>query len=219
MFAEPLGYGRDRLAIGRLGRPRASHCHRLQVLTAHQGAEACSPGSPVDVIHNGSEAYPVLPGDADLRDLHPVIAQLFTELRLYFGGFAAPQVRGGADLNSAVLDPQIDWLVGPTMNHQGIEASHLQLIAPPAAGLAAAQRAGQRRFAGNSVPPGARKIGALKNPWSEDQQVVGAQGIDAGRQVTQQQVSCQCPPAHEQAQDLGIKHLYVNPPSGQVNVG
>ena len=70
--------------------------------------------------------------------------------------------------------------VGPAPDDQGVETGSLELVAPPAADLRTAQRAGQRRLAADRVPARARQVAPLIRPGAKISRLSGLNGSVRG---------------------------------------
>src|SRR5205807_2681528 len=121
-------------------RARAAHGHRLEVLRAHHRAEARAPDGPpvLAVDHDRREADESLAGRSDARHAWQLAAPI--DCRADLGpdgvvgleGVLAPQVAGVADLDLAIVDPQVDGPLGTSAHDDGVEAGLLEVVSPMA---------------------------------------------------------------------------------------
>src|SRR5439155_165282 len=105
----------------------------LDVLRPHNCADARAAGGPGLVVDDAGDAIQVLTSGADAGDARRRIG-LGAErvLRLFCG--LAPNVRGIADLELVVLNPDVDGLGRPAFEDDHVVAGELELGAPVAAG-------------------------------------------------------------------------------------
>ena len=168
--------------------PAPADGDRPQVLGAHHGAHAGPPVVVAQVVHKHRVADPVLPGPPDLQDANHPVVELVADRRLDGRRVLAPEVPGVADLGRAVLHPETDGVGRPAGDHDRVEAGHLQLRSPVAAGLGLAEAAGQRR-AGDRVETGRRRDGrAGEQACREDQDVLRAERVAAGTELREEVV-------------------------------
>jgi hypothetical protein len=143
----------------------------------------------LELVHDGGEADAPLPGDAGLQDADAFVAQLLLEAVLDLARELAPIAAGVPEFHLAVLDPEIDGRVGLAVDGDGVVARRPQLGSPPAPGLRLAVGAGERRLGRGRVAVGSREGQAVDDARREDEDVVGAERVDAGRQVPEEDVA------------------------------
>ena len=185
---EPLDEPAKELGHGRLRRFGPAHDHRLEPLRSHDGAETGAPVRAIDHVHDGGEAHAILPGGADLGDLHLLVAQLFLDERVHLARDLAPEMLGGPELGLAVVEPEVDRLLRLAGEDEGIRSRRAHLGGEESAALAVADGPGERRA-------GAGRHAALagdgepgERAHRHDQDIVGAEGIGARGNRLQQKV-------------------------------
>ena len=194
MVGDLLGHAPAKLGEGRRVEGQvaiaaaAAHGHGAQVLGAHHGAHAGPPVVVAELVHDHRVAHPVLPGAPDLQRSGQPIADLLADRGLDRRRILAPQVPRIADLCRAVLHPEVHGIGRLPGDDDGVEARHLELRAPVAAGLRLAEPVGEGR-AGDGVEAGRRRDGSAgEQPRRQDQDVLRAQRIAAGAELPQEVV-------------------------------
>ena len=116
----------EAVRIGDLDRAGAVHRDRLEVLGAHDGADAGAAGGAVHLVHDVGDEREMLAGRPDARHLGVFIGlgadQVGRVLRVL-----APDGRGVADLHLVVADPQIARLGRLALDDDGVVAGVLEL--------------------------------------------------------------------------------------------
>ena len=174
--------------VGRRRRLAAAHHDRLEVLAAHDGAEPAAAVEVLQLVHDGGEAYAALAGDPALQHADALVTQLGLQPVLDLARELAPVGTGVAKLDAVVLDPEIGRRVGLAVHDDAVPAGCPQLRPPPAAGLGLAVAAGQRRLGRRGVAVSAGERQTVDHARHEDEDVVGAEGVDAGLELAQQDV-------------------------------
>ena len=167
---------------GYWGSVLAAHDDGLEVLGAQQRAHAAPSGGAgvlLAALHHAGKAHQVLAGRADAGQLGLGIG-LGAELVKGRKVVQAPQVAGGADLDFAVVDPEVDRLCRPPGDDQAVEAGKAQLGAPVAAHVGLVPDAGQRRAAAPRAAAAGGRKGAGQQAV-EGQQRAGRDPGDRGR--------------------------------------
>lgn len=85
---------------------------------------------------------------------------------------------GRPDLDSVVVDPEIDRFVGGTDHHKGVEPGEPVLGPPRSADRGFAEDSGEGRFRDHRGPGGAWDQGPSEQSRDEDQGVPGVEGMD-----------------------------------------
>jgi hypothetical protein len=80
----------------------------FEPLRSHHGAHAGAARDLVQFVGDAGEAHEVLTGRTDLRDPDARVAELGENCVLDLTGDLAPEMRGVAELDRAVADPEID---------------------------------------------------------------------------------------------------------------
>src|SRR5205823_10983759 len=160
---------------------RAAYHDRLKVLGAHHRAQPGATGrAPVDaVVLDRGEAHQPLAGRADagharLEAAAPGLANFLQEA---FGGLErvlAPHVGGVAELDLAVVDPDVRRSFGLAAHHQQVVAGALQVHRPVAAALGLAEHAGQGRAGTDAEAVRERHGGTGERPAAEHHGVLRA---------------------------------------------
>ncbi len=124
--------------VGRAQRLGAlHHCHRLQLLLAHDGAHAVLRGHVAVVALDGGEAHEVLAGGAD--GVHGELVargpELAVERVLRVPRVEAHEGLGVAQLDHVVVDVQVDPVLRLALDDDGVVAAVLQIGAEEAVGL------------------------------------------------------------------------------------
>ena len=218
VLAEPHERALGAVLVHRDRRLRAAHDDRLEVLGAHDRAQAAAAVEVLELVHERGEADAPLAGDARLEHAHALVAQLPLDALLDLARERAP-VRGGvAELDAVVPDPEVDGRGGAAAHGDPVPARGAQLGAPPAAGLALAVAAGQRRLRRGRVTVRAREREPVDDARHQHQDVVGAERVHARRHVAQQQVRGERAPAQVLAHH-GLREL-LRPrlPGGEIDV-
>ena len=196
----------------------AAHDDRLEVLAAHDGPEPAAPVEVLELVHDGGEAHQLLAGDTALHDANALVAQLGLEPVLHVAGELAPVPGGVAELDLVVLDPHVGRRLGLAVQDHAVPAGRAQLGSPPAAGLGLAVAAGQRRFRRRRVAVGAGERQAVDDAGHEDEDVVGAEGIDARLQFAQQEPGGHGAAAEMPPQDVLGNFFHARLAGGEVHV-
>ena len=123
---------------------RAAHGNRLQLLGAHHCAKASAAVGAVGHAHDGCVAHKVLARRSNLQHLHAIVIQLGMQRVFHITRDAAPQMRCVAQLELAILDPQINRARRLPAQHDAVEAGKLQLCRKKAAALRVANAARER---------------------------------------------------------------------------
>ena len=178
-----------------LGTLRAADDHGLQALRSHHRAQSRAAVGAVDHVHDGGEADEVLTGGPDLRDLRLRIADLLLEHAIRVGRHLAPQMPGGLELCLAVVQPEVDGLLGLPREDEGIGARRPHLGREEAAALAVADgaREGRARAGGHAALPRDGEAGQRAHGHDED--VVGSERIGARRDLLEEEICRERAPA------------------------
>jgi hypothetical protein len=163
---------------------RAAHRHRLQVLRAHDGADAGAPGGPVQVVDDAGVAHPALARDADRGDLHLrlLVVGFQPAFRVPHGG--APDIVGGQDLDGLVDDLEVDRPLGPALDDQQVVAGELELGAELAAGVGAGDGAGERALGDHHIAPDVEAMVPVSGPVAKISTLSGDMASTAGSMVS-----------------------------------
>src|SRR5262249_48865884 len=206
------------LLVGRGRRLAAADDDRLEIFAAHDGAEAAAAMKVLQLVHDGREAHAALAGDAALEHANALVAQLVFEAVLDLARELAPVGAGVAKLDLIVLDEDIRRRGRLALDDDAVPARGAQLRPPPAARLRLAVAAGQRRLRRRRVAVAARERQAVDHARHEDEDVVGAERIDAGRELAQQNVRGQRATAQVLAEH-GLRNFFdARPAVGEVDV-
>jgi hypothetical protein len=130
----------------------------------------------VVVIDDVRHQRKLLSRDAALRHTQPRFGQLITDRLLDVGDVTAPQMTGRPDLGRIITDPEIDGRLGAAVDHQRVPTCPLELVAPPAARLSAANGARQRALGRDAVPPRSGEVRALQHPLAKISRFSGLRG-------------------------------------------
>src|SRR5262249_47317403 len=114
---------------------RAADGDGLEVLRAHDGADAGAAGGAVLVVHDAGELDQFLAGRPDAGDAGVRDAEFLADAVLGLRDDLAPEVAGVADLNDVVVDPQVDRFRRLAFQQQKIVTGEAQLRSPVAAGV------------------------------------------------------------------------------------
>src|SRR3712207_1772627 len=160
----------------------------LQFLRAHDRADAGPPGEVARVVDDAGEADEVLAAWADQRGAGHLVAHFLADLVLRRRDVQAPDIRGVADLDHVRRDPQVDRLCGLAAHDDRVVAGPLQVRAGVAAGIGAADAAGQRRLRTDAVAAltGERRAG--HDAGRHDEDVLRPERIGALRDELEQVV-------------------------------
>src|SRR5262249_50921130 len=113
---------------GRLGDGDAAGAadgDRLEVLAAHDRADAGTPRRPVLVVDDAGKADELLAGRPDVRDANARDAQLVADAVFGFARRLAPEPPRVADLHHVVVYEQVHRLGRLAFNEQQIVAGEL----------------------------------------------------------------------------------------------
>src|SRR5439155_26358063 len=145
----------------------------------HRGAHPGPPGHLVQRVGDARESHQVLAGGTDLGDSDELVAELGEQDVFDLAGDLAPEVRGGADLDGAFVDPQVDRGGGDAVEDDPVPARTLQLGAPVPAGLRLPEPAGERRLGADAMAARARHRRAGEHAGRDDQNIVGPERVGA----------------------------------------
>ena len=163
------------IPIGIFGLILSAHDDGLEVLGAQQSAHA-PPASGAGVfltaLHDAGDRDQVLPGKADAGQLGSGVG-LLAELLKGRKMILPPEVVRGADLDLAIVDPEVDGPGSPAGDDEPIKAGGAQFGPPVATHVGLVPDAGQ----GRAPAPGAAAAGWRKG--ASQQAIEGQQG--AGR--------------------------------------
>ena len=208
--------------LDELGRPGdvdvlgAAHRDRLEVLVAHHRAEAQPAGARAALL-DGGEEDPVLAGQADRRHLGIRLLELLAD---QFRRLPAPlpaQMRGVAQLDLVVVDPEVDQLGRLAAEDDLVVAGMLQLGAKEAAHHRVGHQPGLRRDGGDDGAVGARRRRAAKQPGAENQQVVRRERSGLWRHPIPQHPGVRAQAAEDTALSRWIGRYPLDVPAGQVD--
>ena len=164
---------------------------RLEHLAPHDGTHS---GAAVGTVrHRDDRRKPdlLLSGRPHLENLDTRVVEFLFENPIDLVGRLAPQVRGVAQFGFALLDPEVDRLWGDAANDDAVEAGELEFRGPEAAGLAIADRAGERRLGDD----GAATLpcdGCAGRPGEHEREgVLRPVRVGAGRGVLQEVVEAE----------------------------
>ena len=184
----PAGGVPDRFAVGHLDTGAAADGDGLEVLGAHDRAEAGAAGDLVEVIDDAGVADEVLAGGTDLGDADLLVAEFLADCGFHGAGDLSPEVGSVAELDLVVLDPEVDGFGRAALDDDAVPAGLLELGSPVAAGLGLAEEAGERRLGAHAVAAGAGQGDAGGGAHGEDQAVDGIEGVGAAGRLGQQVV-------------------------------
>ena len=163
--------------IGAGDRARADDRDRLQVLRAHDGADAAPSGGAVEIVHDAGEQHPVLAGRPNAGDLRVVVGLGANGVRR-LRNILAPQMRGVANLDLGVLDPQIDWFRRRAFDDHSVVSGKFQCRTPCPARVRGSNGASERAFGHDGVAARRGRECAGQRTGHEDQLVFRRQRID-----------------------------------------
>src|SRR5207253_8503590 len=149
----------------------------------------------VQLVGDAGEADEVFTRRPDLSDADARVTQLGEDRVLDLAGDLASEVRGVAELDGSVVDPEIDRGGGDPVKDDRVPAGALELGAPVASGLRLAEAPGERRLGADAVTPCAGDRRACEDPGCDDEDVVGPQRVRALRHVLQEVMSDEPAPA------------------------
>ena len=185
---DPPGGVLDRFAVSHLHPTAAANGNGLEVLGAHDRAEAGAAGDFVQVVDDAGVADKVFAGGPNLGNPDLLVAEFLADGGFHRTGDLAPELGGVAELDLVVLDPEVNGLGCAALDDDAVPAGLLELGAPVAAGLGLAEKAGERRLGAHAVAAGARQGHAGGGAHGEDQAVDGIEGVGAARRLGEQVV-------------------------------
>ena len=129
-----------------------------------------------------------------------------------------PQMRRGvADLDLAVVDPQVDRGVGLAFDDQAVVARQLEVASPPAGRTGGQPHVRERRLGAHLVAGGGGERGAGQRTGHEDQLVRRAQRIGVARHLIVDDPRPVAGPADESARRFLVEWIFPDGPPGQVD--
>ncbi len=167
------------LSVGRLGqRLFGLDDHGLQVLRAANAARAAPAAGPVVLVDPTGEADEMLARRADGDDGQVLLAELGLEVFDRLVDAHAPDGRGVAQFNFAILDVGVDRRVGLALEDQPVEAGPAQAGRRPTAVMAVGHGSRQGRLGYDSHP--AAHVGRRPSQRAihEAEDVIGRQRFD-----------------------------------------
>ncbi len=158
----------------------AAHGNGLEVLRAHDGADAGAAGGPVQVVDDAGKAHTALAGDADGGHLQQGASMVVLQPRLGVPHGAAPDLVRRQNAHVVVGDVQVDGMRRPALDDQQVVTGKLELRAELAAGVGAGDGAGERALGDHGVAPAGRGHGPGQRAGGEDEHVLRPHGVGAG---------------------------------------
>ena len=174
--------------VGGRGRLAAAHDDRLQLLGAHDRAQAAAPVEMLQLVHDGGVAHEVLTRHPALQRAHALVTQLHLDAVLHLARELAPVRRRITEFDLVVLDPQVHRRLGRAVDDDAVPTRRAQLRSPPAARLRLAIAAGQRRLRRRRVAVRSREREPVDHTRREHEHVVRPERLGARLHVAQQDV-------------------------------
>src|SRR5574343_960013 len=173
-----LEEGREVLDAGNaLG---AANGDGLEVLGTHDGADAGTAGSTVQVIDDAGEEHLVFARAADRGDANQRILEFGLDGFLGVPAGRAPQVGGVAQFGLVVFDVEVNRLRRLAFEDDHVPAGELQFGTEVATGIGAGDGAGQRTLGDHGVTAAGGGHGAGQRTGGHDHLVFGRQRVDLG---------------------------------------
>jgi hypothetical protein len=154
----------------------------LEVLAPHDRAKTFASGHPALVYYAG-HTRELLARRADAADADVLVVQFVLDDQLGVGAGEAPQFSGVAELDLAVLDPQIGGLFGLALDDDDVVTGALHLYGEVPAGSRHPHGACQRGLGVDGHAACARNSGAGEGARRVDELVLGAQRVAIGRDL------------------------------------
>ena len=194
----------------------------LDLLRAHHRADPGAPGGAAVVIHDAGHVGEVLAGLADHRHLglaDPTVTAVFL-LQGFFGlvGVLAPEVAGVLQAGLAVVEQQVDGLVGNAGEDDTVVTGGLQCGAEGAAAVGVAPAAGERRLAANHEAVALDAGAAGERAGEDSQQILRPQRVGAGRHALVEQPRGDAVAPHVVAQNVVSDDLVGQGPAAKIHV-
>src|SRR5262249_28103768 len=104
---DPFGDRLESRLVGDLHRYSSANRDGPEPLASHHGPHARAARDLVQVVGDAGIANEILSGRSDLRDADARIAQLGEDQVLRLAGDLSPQMCGIAELDLAVVDPEV----------------------------------------------------------------------------------------------------------------
>ncbi len=152
----------------------------FEVLAAHDGAQALASGHPA-LVDDAGHPRELLARRADAADADVLVVQLVLDDQLGVHAGEAPQFLGVAELDLAVLDPQVGRLFRLALDDDDVVSGPLHLHGEVSAGGGHPHRPGGRRLGVDGHAAGAGDGGAGEGPGSVDELVLRPQRVAVGR--------------------------------------
>ena len=205
--------GLEAVGIGDLHGAGAVDRDRLEVLGAHDGADAGAAGGAVHLVHDVGDEREMLTGRPDARHLGVFVGlgahQIGRVLRV-----VAPDGRGVADLHLVVADPQVRRLGRLALDDDGVVAGVLELGPERAARVGAGDHVVERALGDHFVAARRRRERAGERAGGEDELVVRAQGVGLGIELVADDLA-----AEAAGPDVVVSHLDVGRLTGHLALG
>ena len=196
---------------------RAAHGDGLEVLVAHDGAHA-EPAGARPALLDGREEDPVLAGQADGGDRGVRLLELLADELRGLERAQTPEVRGVADLDLVVVDPEVDQLRGLAAHDHLVVAGVLQLRGPEAAHHREGEQPGLRRDGRDdgAVAAGGRRAG--QETGAEDEQVLLVEGPDLGGDPVPQQPGVGAQPSEVKLGQARVRRHPLDASPGEIDL-
>jgi len=208
----------DLLLVGERVATLAARGHADEVLRAHHRTHAGTSGEVVQVVGEVGEAHPAAPRRSALDDLHAGVVEFRAESLLCLPGLEPGEVRGRADIDRVVVDPQVHGRLRPAVHDQGVETRVLELRAEVPAALRVADQAALGRLGAHVEARQTRDRRSGHHARRDDEHVLRPQRVGADGHVTQQVVRGQGAAAQVGQEELLPGLFDADLAGGQVDV-
>ncbi len=126
------------------------------------------------VIYDSGIAYQVFTGGSDESSSDRTVIQFRSNRILRFAGGFTPEVGGISKLGFAVVDPQVDGLVGAACDDDAVEPCPLEFGAPVSSALGIPKSIRKRRFAPAPLRPCPETAAPVRGPAAKIRILAGS---------------------------------------------